>query len=153
MGFEVEGLEEWKQKLLKLSDEVFPKEKERELRKLGLMVEREIKPLIPVDTGRLRDSINTQLIDQNTAEVGTDVDYAKWINDGHLVSQRFLPAKYLDTPAGRKYLKDGNTKGIMLHPQYILGKHFMEKGLQNAEPKTRAELDAWLDEMLRKLGE
>lgn len=153
MSFEVEGLEEWKQKLLKMTNEVFPQEKQKELKKIGLMVEREIKPLIPVNTGRLRASINTQLIDQNTVQVGTDVDYAININNGFLLAQRFLPAIYLNTPAGRKYLKDGNTKGIMLHPQYILGKHFMEKGMQNAEPKIMTELNSWLDELLRKLGE
>ena len=153
MGFEVNGLEEWKQNLLKMATETFPNEKKKEVRKIALIAEKEIKPLISVDTGRLRSSINTQVTDTNTATVGTDVDYAKDVNDGHIVNQRFLPAKYLNTPAGRKYLKDGNTKGIMLHSQFILGKHFMEKGMQNAEPKIMSELDSWLDTMLRKLGE
>lgn len=153
MSFEVQGLEEWKQKLLSMTNEKFPQEKQKELQKIGLMAEREIKPLVDVDTGRLRASINTQIIDQNTAQVGTNVDYAIDVNNGHLVNQRFLPAKYLDTPAGRKYLSEGNDKGIMLHPQYILGKHFMEKGMQNAEPKIMTELNGWLDELLRKLGE
>ncbi|QAT40838.1 HK97 gp10 family phage protein [Clostridium sp. JN-9] len=153
MSFEVEGLEEWKQELLKITNETFPNEKQRELQKIGHMAEREIKQFIPVDTGRLRASLNTQLLDKNTAQVGVDTDYAIDVNNGHLVNQRFLPAKYLDTPAGRKYLKNGNDKGIMLHPQYILGKHFMEKGMQNAEPKIMLELNSWLDELLRRLGE
>lgn len=153
MGFEVEGLDEFKNKLLEMSNGGFEEEKQKELQKIGFMVEAEIKPLVPVDTSRLRNSINTKLIGNDTVKVGTDVEYAADVNNGHLVNQRFLPAKYLDTPAGRKYLKNGNTKGIMLHPQYILGKHFMEKGIQNAEPKVQLELDRWLEELFRKFGE
>lgn len=179
MSFEVEGLEEWKQKLLGLSNEVFPKEKENELKKIGLMMEREIKVFVDVDTGRLRDSITTKIIDKNTAEVGTNVDYAKWVNDGHMLKSRFVPKAALQASGGKDWKKlninttvesqvgstsyisetvklpitDSRVKGFKTHPQFIMGKHFMEKGLQNAEPKIMGDLNDWLDEMLRRLGE
>ena len=152
MGFEIEGLEEFKQELLRMANEEFPVEKEKEMKKLGLMAESQIKPLIPVDTGRLRNSVFSHVIDNNTVEIVAPTDYASYVNNGFTVSKRFLPASYLDTPAGRKYLKDGNTKGIMLKPKFVKGAGFMEKGIQNVEPMIYAELDRWLNELF-KVGE
>lgn len=178
MSFEVEGLDEWMEQLKNVTDE-FPKEKENELEKIGLMVEREIKPFVDVDTGRLRNSINTKIVDNNTAEVGTNVDYAKWVNDGHMLKARFIPKAALQGSGGKGWQKlnintaveskvgatsyinetlklpitDSRVKGFKTHPQYILGKHFMEKGIQNAEPKVQTELDRWLEEFFGKLGE
>lgn len=178
MSFEVDGLEELTNFLIEFKNE-FPQKKENELKKIGLMMEREIKAFIPVDTGRLRGSINTQLIDANTVEVGTNVDYAKWVNDGHMVKARFIPKAALQSSGGKNWQKlninttveskvgstsyinetiklpitNSKVKGFTTHPQYILGKHFMEKGTQNAQPKIIQDLNNWFDEMLRKLGE
>jgi HK97 gp10 family phage protein len=52
----------------------------------GLKVERTAKENCPVDTGRLRSSINTTVKGQNsdyiTATVGTDVEYAGYVEYG-----------------------------------------------------------------------
>lgn len=151
MSFEVEGLNEFKEQLLAIT-EAIPYEKQKEVYKVGLMTEREIKLSTPVDTGRLRSSITTQLTGVDSVKVGTNVDYAVHVNYGYNTKRRFLPAKYLDTPNGRKYLKNGNKKGIMLKAQNIPGKHFMEKGMQKAEPVILDELRRWIQEMLR-IGE
>ena len=169
MGFEIDGLDELKQEMLSMVNEKFPIEKEKEMKKLALMATSQIKPLVNVDTGRLRNSVDfspgsstsepfegksegTILpIDEDTIEITTNVDYAKLVNDGFTMKKRFLPAKYLDTPAGRKYLKDGNTKGIMLKPKFIKGTHFFEKGLQNSEPQIMVEIDRWLNELIGKV--
>lgn len=152
-AFEIEGLDDWKQKLLSVANTEFPQAKQQELRKIGYMVQREIQLNVPVDTGRLRASINSQVQDMNTVVVGTNVDYAADVNYGHTQQKRFLPAKYLDTVKGRQYLGDGNNQGIMLKAKFVPGSHFMEKGLQTATPKVMVELDRWLDAMLRKFGE
>lgn len=178
MSFEVEGLDDFTN-LLKEALEEFPKDKENELMKLGLMVEREIKPLVDVDTGRLRGSINAKLVDNNTVEVGTNVEYAKWVNNGHMLKARFVPKAALQASGGKNWQKlnintnieskvgstsyinetvklpitDSRVKGFKTHPQYILGKHFMEKGIQNAEPKIQTELDMWLEDFFKKFGE
>lgn len=151
MSFEVGGLDEWSNLLNSINEE-FSKQKENELRKIGLIAERKIKSFVNVDTGRLRSSINTKIINQNTAEIGTNVDYAKYVNDGFTLAKRFLPAIYLNTPAGRKYLKNGNNKGITLKPQFIQGTHFMEKGLQNAEPEIIGDLNNWFNDFFRVIG-
>ena len=54
---------------------------ETALEKVGLMAERNAKIACPVDTGRLRNSI-THTHDKNTAYVGTDVEYAPYVEMG-----------------------------------------------------------------------
>ena len=51
--FKIEGLEGLQKALAGVANR-FPEEKQKELLKLGLMLEAEIKPLVNVDTGRLR---------------------------------------------------------------------------------------------------
>ena len=151
MGFEIDGLDELKQEMLSMVNEKFPVEKEKEMRKLGLIAESQIKPLINVDTGRARNSTFSRAVNQDTEEIVCPVDYAEALNNGHMMKKRFLPASYLDNPNGRKYLKDGNTKGITLKAQFIKGTHFMEKGIQNSEPIIIAEIDRWLNELMGKV--
>lgn len=54
---------------------------ETALEKVGLMAERNAKIACPVDTGRLRNSI-THTHDKNTAYVGTNVEYAPYVEMG-----------------------------------------------------------------------
>jgi phage gpG-like protein len=60
----------------------------------GLILERQIKqnasgrPGPKVQTGRLRASIATEVIDQNTARVGTGVEYAPYVEYGHRIRGR-----------------------------------------------------------------
>ncbi len=54
---------------------------ETALEKVGLMAERNAKIACPVDTGRLRNSIS-HTHDKNTAYVGTNVEYAPYVEMG-----------------------------------------------------------------------
>ena len=57
----------------------------RGVHKAGLLVERDAKLLCPVDTGRLRNSIHTELVLTETggeAHVGTNVEYAAYVEYG-----------------------------------------------------------------------
>ncbi len=84
-------------------------------------------------------------------EVGTNVDYASYVNDGHYmnskgVEQRFVPG-YLD---GDRFIYDPAAKGgIMLKQQKIEGKHYWESALRILDkiyPKLLEEkLQEWLD--------
>lgn len=140
--FKIEGIEGFQKALAGVVNR-FPEEKQKELLKLGLMLEAELKPLIPVDTSRLRSSFNTQIVDGDSAECGTDVEYAQAVNDGHTQKARFLPAEYLKGCKG---------KGVMLTNKFIPGKHFMEDGFQNLQPKAQAELEKWVQNMLDKIS-
>lgn len=54
---------------------------ERALEHVGLLMERNAKLACPVDTGRLRNSIS-HTHDKNTAYVGTNVEYAPYVEMG-----------------------------------------------------------------------
>ncbi len=54
---------------------------ERALEKVGLTAERNAKFACPVDTGRLRNSIS-HTHDKNTAYIGTNVEYAPYVEMG-----------------------------------------------------------------------
>ena len=54
---------------------------ETALEKVGLMAERNAKLACPVDTGRLRNSIS-HTHDKNTSYVGTNVEYAPYVEMG-----------------------------------------------------------------------
>lgn len=54
---------------------------ETALEKVGSMAERNAKLACPVDTGRLRNSI-THTHDKNTAYIGTNVEYAPYVETG-----------------------------------------------------------------------
>lgn len=50
---------------------------------IGGKAESYAKKLCPVDTGRLRNSITHQQYDESTEVVGTNVDYAPYVELGH----------------------------------------------------------------------
>lgn len=57
----------------------------RDLYRRGLRVEATAKQLVPVDTGRLRSSITTELVTDRgelAVQIGPHVDYARFVHDG-----------------------------------------------------------------------
>lgn len=68
-------------------------------------------------------------------EVGTNVEYAKYVNNGHWTckkgeAMRFVPG-YMD---GNRFVYDSSAKsGIMLKQKFIKGKRFWEKGISIIE--------------------
>lgn len=58
---------------------------EKAVRRAGMLVEGDAKRLCPVDTGRLRSSINTEVTQERTgpvASVGTNVEYGPYAEYG-----------------------------------------------------------------------
>lgn len=51
------------------------------LNKAGQLITRESQAICPVDTGRLRDSMQYQ-VDIDSVAVGTDVEYAPYVHEG-----------------------------------------------------------------------
>lgn len=74
---------------------------ETALQRVGLQAERYSKLACPVDTGRLRNSI-THTNDKNTAYVGTNVEYAPYVEMG-TVNTRAQP--YLE-PAFTNHMQE-----------------------------------------------
>ena len=94
-----------------------------------------------------------------SVEYGTNVEYALYVNDGHVQHKRFLPIKYFSAN-GKKQLvskygakrkgKKGGIGGVMLSERYIQGKFFLEKGAKSAKPRIERACDSWLRDTLRE---
>jgi HK97 gp10 family phage protein len=92
---EIEGLDELKRKL-KSSTAAEPARKF--LQRCGDAIEGQAKPITPVRTGRLRNSITTRVGTETpvpqTVVVGTNVRYAPFVELG---TRRMRPRPYLQT--------------------------------------------------------
>ena len=104
-------------------------------------------------------------IDGLTLEVGTNVEYAKWVNDGHWTSNdstpgtfimkngqraRFVPGYW----SGDEFIYDPNSGGGMtLVERWVEGSHYWEgaiKILEKMYPKMLDEmLQKWLDKYFK----
>lgn len=85
-------------------------------------------------------------------EVGTNVKYAKWVNDGHKtnppgVETRFVPGRW----EGHHFVYEPGAKtGMVLKQKWVPGAHYWESGLRILERIYPQLLDAklqdWLDQ-------
>ena len=86
-----------------------------------------------------------------TLEVGTNVSYAKFRNNGHWlnpkgVERRFVPGRW----EGHRFVYDPNAgTGMMLKQQWVEGAHYWEGAIKIFEkmfPEAlEAKLQSWLD--------
>lgn len=146
-GFSIEGWDKFVDDFSAFIDN-WDAKKAKLLQNMGLLYERAIKDgnYVPVDTSRLVDNIFVfgEGIPQDYIEVGTNLLYAKMVNDGHVQHKRFLPAEKLTVGGKTKYLKNKDQKGIMLSERYIQGKFFMEKGFNDAKPKLEKLINSFM---------
>lgn len=101
----------------------------------------EIIRLQAVDTGLLLNSFTMDSNDYKlnvgnlTLEVGTNVEYAKFVNDGHFlnpngVETRFVPGYF----EGNKFTYSKNSNaGIMLKQKWVDGKPYYDNALKTIE--------------------
>ena len=74
--------------------------KDKALEIIGGKAESYAKKICPVDTGRLRNSITHQQYDDNTEVIGTNVEYAPYVELGHHTSGgKFIAGKPFLKPA------------------------------------------------------
>lgn len=91
------------------------KRKAMALEIIGGKAESYAKQLCPVDTGNLRNSITHTRVDENTEAVGTNVEYAPYVELGHQQE----PGRYV--PAIKKRLK----------ASYVPGKPFLRPAAED----------------------
>ena len=151
VGFSIEGWDEFVERFSAMVDKWEDKKKIL-LERMGNIYHSEIIPHVPVDTSRLVDSIAVfgEGISQDYIEVGTNVEYALYVNDGHVQHKRFLPAERLSVGGRAKYLKEGS-KGIMLSERYVKGAFFMEKGFNDAKPRLVRLINSFMEQCAREV--
>jgi hypothetical protein len=151
LGFSIEGWDEFVNNFSALVDKWSDK-KAILLKRMGNIYHSEVIPHVPVDTSRLVDNffVFDDGIPQDYIEVGTNVKYALYANDGHVQHKRFLPAEKLSVGGKAKYLKKGG-KGIMLKERYVKGAFFMEKGMNDAKPRLTRLVNSFMEQIAREV--
>ena len=151
-GFEVVGWSDFVKHFAQFVDK-WEAKKAILLKRMGNIYKQNVIPFVPVDTSRLVDSIElyTEGIPQDYVEVGTNVHYALYVDEGHIQHKRFLPADKLNAAGKAKYLKSRDQKGIMLKEKYIQGVHFLDKGLTAAKPSLTRLVNSFMEECAREV--
>lgn len=157
-GFEIEGWVEFVEAYSKFIDK-WEEKKIVLLQRIGNIMEEEIKPLIPVDTSNLVDKFTVSVTGSESVSYSTNVEYALYVNDGHVQHKRFLPIRCLSA-GGKKILvskygkqrkgKKGGIGGIMLKERYVSGKHYIENGMATAHPRIETLIDDFMEKMMRE---
>lgn len=151
-GFDMKEWEEFVENFSRFVDK-WEEKKAVLLKRMANIYQSEVKPLVPEDTSRLVDSISVfgEGIPQDYIEVGTNVEYALYVNDGHVQHKRFLPAERLSVGGRAKYLKNKDQKGIMLSERYVQGKFFFEKGYNASKPRWERAVNSFMEQCAREV--
>lgn len=107
------------------------------------------------------DTDNVWTLDENglTLEVGTNVEYAKFVNDGHWtnpkgVERRFVPGHWEGKGERAEFIyTPGEKTGMVLKMKWVEGSHYWESAIRILErnfPEILEEkLQSWLDEYFK----
>lgn len=150
--FELEGWDEFVERFSQFVDK-WEAKKAQLLKKMGNIYHSEVIPHVPVDTSHLVSNIFVfgEGIPHDFVEVGTNVEYALYVNDGHVQHKRFLLADKLSVGGKTKYLKNRNQTGITLSERYVAGSFFMEKGMQDAKPRLERLIESFMEQTAREI--
>lgn len=121
------------------------------------IIEDEIKRLDVVDTRLLLRSFHKSDVDnvyrmnsgELTLEIGTNVEYAAYVNDGHWlnpqgVETRFVPGYW--TSNGRFVYQRGAKTGMVLKQKYIHGRHYIEHAINIMESMFPQDVERKLED-------
>lgn len=98
------------------------------------------------DSGNVWKSLDGGL----TLEVGTNLEYAKWVNDGHRQQPgRFVPGYWEEKPGKAVFVYDKTAEsGMILKTDWVDGKHYFDGALYTMEKIAPEFLDKKLQEWL-----
>jgi hypothetical protein len=133
------------------------------LTEMGMRALAQTKKLTPVDTGNLRNRWELSQVyrkgDSLYIVLFNPVEYASFVEDGHMQRRRFLPIQYLeDSPANAKMVASikqryGNdVKGVMLHDKWIPGHHMARISITKIEREIPKRYEKALKQFMKGLG-
>lgn len=156
-GIEMEGLREFARNLRMAAGPALREELRLLNNAMGMRLlekaQDEVIAAGSVVTGNLVNSLSKggadNLWDESdgglTLDVGTSLEYARYVNDGHHttpagVAERWVPGHW---DGGRFVYEPGARTGMLLRRKWIEGKHFWEHAVAGCEPEfQRAAEDA-----------
>ena len=151
-GIQIDGWDAFVKHFSKFVDNWAAKKAEL-LQRMGEILYAEVIPKVPVDTSNLVSEIYIfpEGIPQDYIEVGTNVEYAVYVEEGHVQHRRVLLVKNLSIGGKEKYLKTKGQTGITLSERYVEGAHFMQKALTAAKPRLKRQIESFMEDCAREV--
>ncbi len=159
LGFTIEGWAEFVENFSKFVDK-WAEKKEQLLIKLGNQYKEEVMRALDrgqhVDRSTLIDSFEIHVFGKKDyVEVGTNLDYALYLNDGHVQHKRLLPVSSLTVKGKTKNYHTVKGKGgmrfVTLSERYIPGVHFMEEAGRNCKPRWEKAVHSFMEQTAREV--
>jgi hypothetical protein len=133
------------------------------LTEMGMRALAQTKKLTPVDSGNLRNRWELSEVyrkgDSLYIVLFNPVEYASFVEDGHMQRRRFLPIQYLeDSPANAKMVASIKQKygddiqGVMLHDKWIPGHHMARISISKIEREIPKRYEKALKQFMKRLG-
>lgn len=133
------------------------------LTEMGMRALAQTKKLTPVDTGNLRNRWELSQVyrkgDSLYIVLFNPVEYASFVEDGHMQRRRFLPIQYLeDSPANAKMVASikqkygDDVKGVMLQDKWIPGHHMARISISKIEREIPKRYEKALKQFMKGLG-
>ncbi|KXZ13389.1 HK97 gp10 family phage protein [Bacillus nakamurai] len=161
----IKGLEQWNQSLAKAASGDFSRQAAKWLEQSGMqfldLVRDELIHSRGIDTERLLSSFRKGAQDHVwitekgglSLEIGTNLDYASFLNDGHWTvsdeNVRWVPGYF----QGSRFIYDPSAStGMALKKQWISGSQFWDDALLLYEKLFENSLNRRLDKWLNTLG-
>lgn len=157
-GFSIDGWAEFYRDFAAFVDK-WEEKKLVLIKRLGVLMEGYIKPLIPVDTSRLADSFKIYLLQDgggwSGVEYSTNVHYAIYVDQGHVQHRRALRVENLTAGGKKKHYptvkgKNGK-KYIILRERYIPGAFYIDRGFRAAKPHLEKCIKSFMEECAREV--
>lgn len=158
-GLYIEGWDEFVENFSKFVDN-WEAKKEKLLIKMGNQYQREVMLTLEEgehdDTSTLKNSFNVYVFgDKDYVEVGTNIHYALYLNDGHVQHKRLLPVTSLTAKGKRKKYntikgKDG-VRYVTLRERYIPGVYYLEEARERCKPLWKSAGETFMKECAREI--
>lgn len=157
--FTIEGWAEFVENFAKFVDK-WAEKKEQLLNKLGLQYQEEVVNALERgqhdDTSTLKHSFKVYVFGKKDyVEVGTNLKYALYLNDGHIQHKRLLPVSSLSTKGKSKNYNTIEGKGgkmfVTLRERYIPGVYFLEEAKRNCEPRWEKAVHTFMEQIAREV--
>lgn len=123
---------------------------------MGMRLIAKTKALTPVITGDLRDSWEltkvTKVGDTYQIDMVNHMDYASFVEDGHIQRRRWLPGVWKTGKKGGstfEYVKGAKT-GMMLTYRWIPGQHMARISLSKIEKTMQPRFERAFKEFMQK---
>jgi hypothetical protein len=168
INIEVQGMNKLFKRLNKLADKELQQEVELWLEGSGMQFLEEVQLMIKsmqvVDTRRLLNSFNkgaqggvwTKSVGGLRLTVGTNVDYARYVNDGHWTDSKSAGRPYRFVPgtwSGGKFTYiPGHSEGMILALQYIDGKPYFDNAVTAFRKIFAASFETRVRDWTKRVG-